>query len=66
VIQRGAVPEDVLPTLARVVASGAVADARERALAFAARAAAELDVVSPDVDRDALRDAVRIASDRSS
>ena len=66
VIARGAVPADVLPTLARVVASGAVADARERALGFAARAAAELDGVSAAVDRDALRDAVRIASDRSS
>ncbi|HEX2589720.1 MAG TPA: polyprenyl synthetase family protein [Gaiellales bacterium] len=66
VISRGAAPADVLPTLARVVASGAVADARERALALAARAAAELDGVRAPVDRDALRDAVRIASDRSS
>ncbi len=66
VIIRGARPADVLPTLTRVVASGAVADARERALEFAGRAAAELDGVSAAVDSDALRDAVRIASDRSS
>jgi octaprenyl-diphosphate synthase len=66
VILRGAVPADVLPTLARVVASGAVADARARALELAGRAAGELEGVSAAVDRDALRDAVRIASDRSS
>ncbi len=66
VIARGAGPADVLPTLARVVASGAVADARARALALAGRAAGELEAITAPVDRDALLDAVRIASDRSS
>jgi geranylgeranyl pyrophosphate synthase len=65
VIARGAVPADVLPVLARVVRCGAVADARERAQAFAARAAAELDEVTAPVDREALRDAVALASDRT-
>jgi geranylgeranyl pyrophosphate synthase len=65
VISRGAQPPDVLPTLARVVGSGAVEDARARALAFAARAESELDGVSAPVDREALRDAVRLASERS-
>jgi geranylgeranyl pyrophosphate synthase len=66
VIGRGATPDDVLPTLARVVASGAVADARSQALWFADRAAAELDAVSSAIDAEALREAVRMASDRSS
>ena len=38
VIARGAGPDDVLPTLARVVASGAVADARAEAQRLAERA----------------------------
>jgi geranylgeranyl pyrophosphate synthase len=66
VIGRGATPDEVLPTLARVVASGAVADARTQALWFADRAAAELDAVSSAIDAEALREAVRMASDRSS
>jgi hypothetical protein len=65
VIARGAAPADVLPTLARVVACGAVSDARARAQRFAAAAAAELDRVDAAVDVDALREAVRLASDRS-
>ena len=65
VIGRGAAPADVLPTLARVVATGAVADARARAHRFAADAAAELDRVTAPVDTGALREAVRLASDRS-
>jgi geranylgeranyl pyrophosphate synthase len=65
VIERGATPGDVLPTLARVVKTGAVADARAEALRHADRATAELDAVSAGVDRDALCDAVRLASDRS-
>ena len=65
VIDRGAGPADVLPTLARVVACGAVADARVRAQRYADQAAAELDRVSAPVDADALREAVRLASDRS-
>jgi len=65
VIGRGAAPADVLPTLARVVATGAVADARTRAHRFAADAAAELDRVTAPVDTGALREAVRLASDRS-
>jgi geranylgeranyl pyrophosphate synthase len=66
VIARGAAPADVLPTLARVAASGAVAEARAEALRYAERAAAELDGVTGPVDTDALRDAVRLAADRSS
>jgi octaprenyl-diphosphate synthase len=66
VIARGARPADVLPTLARVVGSTAVADARDRALGYAALAAQALDAVTAPVDLDALRDAVRLASDRSS
>ena len=66
VIGRGATPGEVLPTLARVVASGAVNDARTQALWFAERAAAELDAVSSAIDAEALREAVRMASDRSS
>ena len=65
VIARGATPDDVLPTLARVVRCGAVADARAEAAGHAERAAAELDAVASAVDTDALRDAVRLASDRT-
>jgi geranylgeranyl pyrophosphate synthase len=65
VIARGARPDDVLPTLARVVASGAVAEARAEAQRLAERATAELDAVSAPVDTEALRDAVLLASDRS-
>jgi octaprenyl-diphosphate synthase len=66
VIARGAAPADVLPTLARVVASGAVAEARTEAIRYADLAATELDGVTGPVDTDALRDAVRLAADRSS
>ena len=65
VIARGARPEDVLPTLARVVRSGAVAEARAEAQRLAERATAELDAVAAPVDTDALREAVLLASDRS-
>jgi geranylgeranyl pyrophosphate synthase len=65
VIARGALPDDVLPTLARVVRSGAVADARAEAQRLAERATAELDAVTAPVDTGALREAVLLASDRS-
>jgi len=65
VIARGARPEDVLPTLARVVRSGAVAEARAEAQRLAERATAELDAVGAPVDAEALREAVLLASDRS-
>jgi geranylgeranyl pyrophosphate synthase len=66
VIARRATPDDVLPTLARIAASGAVADARAEARRLSAVALAELDRVTAPVDHDALRDAVRMAVDRSS
>ena len=65
VIARGARPDDVLPTLARVVRSGAVAEARAEAQRLAERATAELDAVTAPVDSAALREAVLLASDRS-
>jgi geranylgeranyl pyrophosphate synthase len=65
VIARGAVPDDVLPTLARVVRSGAVAEARAEAQRLAERATAELYAVAAPVDTEALREAVLLASDRS-
>jgi geranylgeranyl pyrophosphate synthase len=65
VIARGAAPDDVLPTLARVVRSGAVAEARAEAQRLAERATAELDAVGAPVDTEALREAVLLASDRS-
>jgi len=65
VIARGAVPDDVLPTLARVVRSGAVAEARAEAQRLAERARAELYAVAAPVDTEALREAVLLASDRS-
>jgi geranylgeranyl pyrophosphate synthase len=66
VIARGARPPDVLPTLARVVASGAVADARLEAARFAEEARRELEQVDGAVDHDALLDAVRVATERRS
>jgi geranylgeranyl pyrophosphate synthase len=66
VIARGARPDDVLTTLARVVRSGAVAEARTQAQRLAERATAELDAVAAPVDAEALREAVLLASDRSS
>jgi geranylgeranyl pyrophosphate synthase len=65
VIARGAAPDDVLPTLARVVRSGAVAEARAEAQRLAERATSELDAVDAPVDTEALREAVLLASDRS-
>jgi len=65
VIARGARTDDVLPTLARVVRSGAVAAARAEAQRLAERATSELDAVSAPVDTAALREAVLLASDRS-
>jgi geranylgeranyl pyrophosphate synthase len=65
VIARGAVPDDVLPALARVVRSGAVAEARAEAQRLAERATAELDAVGAPIDTEALREAVLLASDRS-
>ena len=55
----------MLPTLARVVRSGAVAEARSEAQRQAERATAELDAVTAPVDTAALREAVLLASDRS-
>jgi geranylgeranyl pyrophosphate synthase len=66
VIAAGAAPDDVLPTLARVVASGAVSDARGEARRLAAVARDELDAVSAPVDHEALREAVTMAVERSS
>jgi geranylgeranyl pyrophosphate synthase len=64
VIERGAEPADVLPTLARVAASGAVEDAKLEASRFAEQARRELDEVDGAVDIDALREAVQLAADR--
>jgi len=66
VIAAGATPDDVLPTLARVVASGAVADARAEARRLAAVALDELESVTAAVDHAALREAVQLAVERSS
>ena len=66
VIASGAKPDDVLPTLARVVASGAITDAQAEARRLSALALAELDGVTAPVDHDALREAVRMAVERSS
>jgi geranylgeranyl pyrophosphate synthase len=66
VIASGAKPDDVLPTLARVVASGAIADSQAEARRLAAVALAELEGVTAPVDHDALREAVRMAVERSS
>jgi len=65
VIVRGARPEDVLPTLNRVVASGALVDARVHARRHAEQAEAALDEVAGMVEADLLRQAVRGAVDRS-
>ena len=65
VIAAGVAPDDVLPTLARVVATGAVSDARSEARRLAAIARDELDSVSAPVDHDALGEAVTMAVERS-
>jgi geranylgeranyl pyrophosphate synthase len=66
VIARGAQPDDVLPTLARVVASGAVADAKLEAGRFAEEARQALQQVNGAIDHVALLDAIRLATDRRS
>jgi geranylgeranyl pyrophosphate synthase len=61
VIDRGAQPEDVLPTLMRVVSSGAVDLARERADRHAARAEELLGELDGLVDGEPLRAAIATA-----
>jgi geranylgeranyl pyrophosphate synthase len=65
VIARGAVREDVLPTLARVARSGAVRDARTVAERHADDALAHLESLDGGgLDTGALRAVVRGAVDR--
>jgi geranylgeranyl pyrophosphate synthase len=64
VIARGATPEDVLPTLARVARSGAVREARTMAERHADEALAHLDSLDGGLDSAALRAVVRGAVDR--
>ncbi len=64
VLRRGPDPADVLPTLARVAASGAVADARAEAERHAAAAVAALDGLDGRVDAAALGAVVRGAVER--
>jgi len=64
VIARGATPEDVLPTLARVARSGAVREARTMAERHADDALAHLDSLDGGLDSAALRAVVRGAVDR--
>ncbi|MGZ4431747.1 MAG: polyprenyl synthetase family protein [Gaiellales bacterium] len=66
VIARGAEPSDVLPTLARVSRSGAVADARREAERQAAGALSHLDALDSNVDTASLRAVVRGAVERTS
>jgi octaprenyl-diphosphate synthase len=66
VIQRGAAPADVLPTLAVVSRSGAVTDARAEADLQGRRALELLGLLPPTVDIAALRAVVRAAVDRRS
>jgi geranylgeranyl pyrophosphate synthase len=66
VIARGAVPADVLPTLARVARSGAVGEARAEAERHAAHAVAALDELDGRLDGDALRAVVDWAVERRS
>jgi geranylgeranyl pyrophosphate synthase len=54
-IERGVRPPDVLPILARVVNTGAVADTRARAVQFGAFAERELAACSGGVDVSSLR-----------
>ena len=63
-IARGAAPEDVLPTLARVSRAGGVRDARAVAERHADQALAYLDAIDGGVDSAALRAVVRGAVDR--
>ncbi|HEY3766077.1 MAG TPA: polyprenyl synthetase family protein [Gaiellales bacterium] len=64
VIARGAAPEDVLPTLARVARAGAVREARAVAERHADVALAHLDALDGGLDSAALRAVVRGAVDR--
>lgn len=66
VIQRGAAPGDVLPTLAVVSRSGAVTDARAEADLQGRRALELLGLLPQTVDITALRAVVRAAVDRRS
>jgi geranylgeranyl pyrophosphate synthase len=65
VIARGAAPEDVLPTLARVARAGAVTDARAEAERHADEALAHLAVLDGGLDTGALAAVVRGAVDRN-
>jgi len=64
VVLRGAEPADVLPTLARIARSGAVADARTEAERHAGAALAELEGLDGRVDAAALGAVVRGAVER--
>ena len=64
VVRRGSRPADILPTLARIARSGAVADARAEAERHAAAAAAALDALDGRVDTAALGAVVRGAVER--
>jgi geranylgeranyl pyrophosphate synthase len=64
VVRRGAEPADVLPTLAQIARSGAVADARAEAERHAAAAIAVLDGLDLRVDAAALGAVVRGAVER--
>ena len=64
VLLRGAGPEDVLPTLARVAASGALEQAGEEARRLAADAEQSLAGLDDRVEADLLRAAVRTAVER--
>ena len=64
VIARGAGPADVLPTLHRVITSGAVDEARQHARRHAADAEAALDALDGRLDTSLLREAAQTAVDR--
>ena len=64
VIARGAGPPDVLPTLHRVIVSGAVDEAREHARRHAADADAALDALDGRLETGLLREAAQVAVDR--
>ena len=64
-IAAGARPGDVLPTLHRVVRSGAIALARVEAERHAAAAEAALDELEATIETTPLRAAVRSSVERS-
>jgi hypothetical protein len=64
VLQRGAHPEDVLPTLNRVVRSGALERARAEGQRHAAVAESALNELGDRIEVELLRAAVRTAVDR--